>query len=99
MPLCPKLWDNPEVLRVTSGVKVNPEATARGRIPILQRLPDWPSSSGPSSTLPVWAFTGLGGRGMIHHGILGEKLAADVITALAEGARGPQEDETTDLLA
>mmetsp|Transcript_6126 Transcript_6126/g.8129 ORF Transcript_6126/g.8129 Transcript_6126/m.8129 type:complete len:231 (+) Transcript_6126:922-1614(+) len=68
--LSPVAWDRGVIKKVTSGWRVQSERGALGRLPIVGRISD------KSNT---WIFTGLGSRGLIHHGIYGKLLAESII--------------------
>jgi len=61
--LAPSLWDCSTVDRITSGWRVQSQRGALGRLPIVGQLSD-----------KEWIFTGLSSRGLLYHGIYGEKL-------------------------
>lgn len=61
-------WDAAEVLRVTSGVRVQSTRGANGRMPIVGRVGD-----------NTWVFTGLSSRGLLYHAIYGERLARAIL--------------------
>lgn len=62
--LSPALWDSSTLDRVTVGYRVQSQRNALGRIPIIGKLTD-----------TNWIFSGLSSRGLLYHGIYGEKLA------------------------
>ena len=90
--LCPAVWEGAAVQRITCGTRVLPPAGPRGRLPIARRLPDGESHQ-------RWLFTGLGGRGLIHHGVLGRRVAQEVLAALAAGRPGPVDPLGVDYVA
>ena len=71
--LAPTIWKVGNMSRITSGWRVQSERGAYGRIPIVGRLKE--------TTLhnDAWIFTGLGSRGLIHHGIYGEVLSDAIL--------------------
>ena len=68
--LAPHIWKSGSVDKTTSGWRVQSERGSSGRIPIIGRLADKHDK---------WIFTGLGSRGLIHHGIYGKVLAKAVL--------------------
>jgi glycine/D-amino acid oxidase-like deaminating enzyme len=58
--------------RITSGVRVQSSRGPLGRRPIVGRIGAAGSNNSSSSS---WIFTGLSSRGLLYHGIYGEKLA------------------------
>lgn len=71
--LAPSIWESGKVSRITTGWRVQSERGASGRIPIVGRL--------DVNTLHnnVWIFTGLGSRGLIHHGVYGSVLSEAIL--------------------
>jgi glycine/D-amino acid oxidase-like deaminating enzyme len=59
-------WNTSTMHRITSGVRVQSSRSAQGRRPIVGRI---------GGTDNAWIFTGLSSRGLLYHGIYGEKLA------------------------
>jgi glycine/D-amino acid oxidase-like deaminating enzyme len=59
--------------RITAGVRVQSSRGPLGRRPIVGRI--GAGSSNDPSSFSSWIFTGLSSRGLLYHGIYGEKLA------------------------
>ena len=70
--LCPSLWENGTVSRITSGYRVQSMRGQHGRVPIIGR------SCGDLHD-DAWLFTGLSSRGLIYHGIYGDILSGAVL--------------------
>jgi glycine/D-amino acid oxidase-like deaminating enzyme len=67
--LAPRIWGEGQIDKVISGWRVQSQRTRYGRLPIIGRLKD-----------NEWIFTGLSSRGLLYHGIYGDKLT-DMILA------------------
>jgi len=74
----PPLRQGPEAYRVTSGTRVATRRSNLGKLPIVGRLEQTKGAEGIKAE--TWLFTGLGGRGVVHHGFLGECLAQAILT-------------------
>lgn len=67
--LSPFVWENSEIVKITSGYRVQSKRGKDGRMPIIGRL------SCPEVQKNIWLITGLSSRGLIYHGIFGSLLS------------------------
>ena len=65
-----------QVASVRAGVRAAPPRTALGNIPIAGFLGEVPEEGRKAG---VWLVGGLGSRGLIYHGVLGEEMGRAVI--------------------
>lgn len=82
---------NWEVIGMQAGLRAMPPRSALGSLPLVGCIDDLvqsshsrivvgaPNSSPRTSSTKWWLFSGLGSRGLIHHGWLGEQLAKAVM--------------------
>lgn len=68
-------WRHAPIHRITCGVRVQSSRGPFGRRPIVGRIS---SAGNDNNSSPSWIFTGLSSRGLLYHGIYGEKLAKAV---------------------
>jgi glycine/D-amino acid oxidase-like deaminating enzyme len=66
------LWDHGRVERITSGVRVQSQRGAYGRLPIIGKYENLLHPN-------TWIFTGLSSRGMLYHGMYGEYLSRMIL--------------------
>jgi len=83
--LAPSFWDGGKVERVTTGWRVQSERGKIGRVPIVGRLVDGNNGKDVEASIypscsNTWVFSGLGSRGLIHHGIYGSILADAILS-------------------
>lgn len=81
--LAPSLWDGGTVERITSGWRVQSERGMLGRVPIVGRVVENNDTNRNNTACErscTWLFTGLGSRGLIHHGIYGSILADAILS-------------------
>jgi len=71
--LAPTLWDNSTVHAITCGYRAQSQRGALGRVPMIGRTND-----------KDWIYTGLSNRGLLHHGIYGEKLVDMILASYDE---------------
>jgi hypothetical protein len=69
-------WRHAPIHRITCGVRVQSSRGPFGRRPIVGRISSGGNDNNSSSS--SWIFTGLSSRGLLFHGIYGEKLAKAV---------------------
>jgi glycine/D-amino acid oxidase-like deaminating enzyme len=67
----PKLWENHQILQITSGVRVQSDRGKYGRMPIIGKL---------SNQQDRWLFTGLSSRGLLYHGLFADVLADAILS-------------------
>jgi glycine/D-amino acid oxidase-like deaminating enzyme len=66
------LWDHGSVDRITTGYRVQSQRGRHGRLPIIGQ---YQSQHHPNA----WIFTGLSSRGLLYHGIYGERLSEMIL--------------------
>jgi glycine/D-amino acid oxidase-like deaminating enzyme len=71
-------WRHAPIHRITCGVRVQSSRGPFGRRPIVGRISSGGNDHNSSSSSSSWIFTGLSSRGLLYHGIYGEKLAKAV---------------------
>jgi glycine/D-amino acid oxidase-like deaminating enzyme len=75
-------WD---VINIKYGVRANPPRTSTGRLPLAGRIHTHRDSTAIYSTAEsnspsaVWFAAGLGARGLVYHGLLGQWLAEAIL--------------------
>eukprot|EP00624_Nannochloropsis_granulata_P000030 evm.model.NODE_10095_length_1567_cov_17.566689.1 len=77
----PPLKGSPVAYRITTGTRVATQRSDLGRLPILGRvsLRVEEGEKQEGEEVETWLYTGLGGRGLIHHAFLGAKLAEAIL--------------------
>ena len=84
----PPLKERGAAYTITSGTRVAVQRGNLGKLPIVGKVVDGKEKE-------TWLYTGLGGRGLIHHALLGECLAQAVLrgdeTLLPAPVRAPLE--------
>jgi glycine/D-amino acid oxidase-like deaminating enzyme len=73
----PPLKGGPAAYRITTGIRVATQRSNLGKLPILGRISLRGGEGGGEGE--TWLYTGLGGRGLIHHAYLGECLAQAIL--------------------
>mmetsp|Transcript_6979 Transcript_6979/g.7944 ORF Transcript_6979/g.7944 Transcript_6979/m.7944 type:complete len:122 (-) Transcript_6979:23-388(-) len=68
--LAPTLWDNSTVHAITCGYRAQSQRVNLGRVPMIGQLHN-----------KDWIFSGLSNRGLLHHGIYGEKLVDMILVS------------------
>jgi len=78
----PPLKGGPAAYRITTGIRVATQRSNLGKLPILGRISLRGVEKGGKEAGEegkTWLYTGLGGRGLIHHAFLGERLAEAIV--------------------
>lgn len=82
---CPAIWgEAANVERFTSGLRVQSQRGAQGRLPIIGKLDVGALNVPAGSQKDVWIFTGLSSRGLLYHGIYGKLLAQAILQSSEE---------------
>jgi glycine/D-amino acid oxidase-like deaminating enzyme len=89
--LAPHLWDDGEVDKITSGVRMQSHRGKFGRMPIIGQYNSDTIESGLNHE-HMWIFTGLSSRGLIYHGLFGRWLANAVLNDNEECLQNEFED-------
>jgi len=71
--LAPFVWKHGNVVKITSGIRVQSNRGRYGRLPIIGR---WENESFHKNS---WLFTGLSARGLLYHGIFGSFLCEMIL--------------------
>eukprot|EP00540_Astrosyne_radiata_P005204 CAMPEP_0116838362 /NCGR_PEP_ID=MMETSP0418-20121206/9175_1 /TAXON_ID=1158023 /ORGANISM="Astrosyne radiata, Strain 13vi08-1A" /LENGTH=272 /DNA_ID=CAMNT_0004468365 /DNA_START=319 /DNA_END=1137 /DNA_ORIENTATION=- len=75
----PHIWKHVKgVDRITSGIRVQTQRGNLGRLPIVGQIMRADDDTDGSSS-SAWIFTGLGSRGLLHHGIYGDVLSDAIL--------------------
>lgn len=79
-PFASNLWDNGEIDRITTGVRMQSNRGKFGRMPIIGKFSTAknPDVDRRVASDRLWIFTGLSSRGLIYHGLFGRILAEAV---------------------
>lgn len=67
-----------EIAQVSSGMRVQANRSAHGRLPIIGRLHS-----------NIWIFTGLSSRGLLYHGLFGDYLTNSILNSWTDKLHDP----------
>ena len=82
--LYPNLSKHYKIIAGNAGIRVMPERSKLGKIPVIEKFPTSSSTSGSSVSSArgtnVWFISGLGARGLIHHALQAQYVVQAIVS-------------------